>query len=465
MRTGRRWMGAMVAGAMLAAAAGQALAQGEASEPDSLKLSAGGDIRIRQVFFKDIPIKADPPGVTRGGENHFFRFRTRVWGELDAFENITVYGRLANEFREYVKPDNEDWEKPDEVIVDNLYLDVRNLFGDRVDLRIGRQDLVYGTGKVLLEGTPKDGSRTIYSDAVKLTWKGLDPAASKTSIDFLGIYNEPENHLAYKSEERDLTGLVAGFNDMRESGGGVYVKNKMSDSFSGEYYYFYKEESEWSRMVRNAAGEMEERVTPKLELNTVGARLMPKFTDRFSANVEGAYQFGERGEAEVQGLMVDAFLRYALPWFESMNPVVGAGIYYLSGSEPGASREKGWNPLWARWPQYSELYIYAYDADGAGRWSNVSMPHVDLTFSPFKGVKTAAMVGYMMAPEEDGPGGGDERGLLGTMRTDFTVRERLLTSKDKLTGHLLFEVVDPGDYYSSERHTAYFARWELMYAF
>ncbi len=38
----------------------------------------GGDIRIREEMFDNIPIKADPPGVTRGGMNDFFRFRTRL---------------------------------------------------------------------------------------------------------------------------------------------------------------------------------------------------------------------------------------------------------------------------------------------------------------------------------------------------------------------------------------------------
>ena len=40
----------------------------------------GGDLRIRQEAFDHIPILADPPGVTRGGENNAFRIRPRIWG-------------------------------------------------------------------------------------------------------------------------------------------------------------------------------------------------------------------------------------------------------------------------------------------------------------------------------------------------------------------------------------------------
>jgi len=34
-------------------------------------------------------------------------------------------------------------------------MDVRNLWNDKLDLRIGRQGLRYGTGKVIANGAPK----------------------------------------------------------------------------------------------------------------------------------------------------------------------------------------------------------------------------------------------------------------------------------------------------------------------
>ena len=179
-----------------------------------------------------------------------------------------------------------------------------------------------------------------------------------------------------------------------------------------------------------------------------------------------AYQRGDRGEQEVSGYMVDAFLTSTLPVMEDWKPAVDFGLYYLSGDDPNTADDEGWNPLWARYPQMSDLYVYAFDADGAGRWSNVSMPHAGLTLSPAKWLKTTAMVGYMFAPEKNGPGGGDERGLLCTLKNEFTIGENLLLHKDKLTGHIQVEVLQPGNYYSSqEDNTAVFARWEIAYAF
>jgi hypothetical protein len=49
--------------------------------------------------------------------------------------------------------------------IDNLYLDVKNI-RDRVDLRIGRQNIKEGRGRMISDGTGGDGSRTEYFDAI-----------------------------------------------------------------------------------------------------------------------------------------------------------------------------------------------------------------------------------------------------------------------------------------------------------
>jgi hypothetical protein len=419
---------------------------------ESLNLTLGGDIRIREIYFDEIPIKADPPGITRNGDNHFFRFRTRLYGQCDPSETFALRVRLVNEFRAYDKPDNSSMDFPDEAVVDTLYFDWREAMGMPLSLRVGRQDLIYGTGKLILDGTPKDGSRTIYFDAVKGTWTGIE----NTTVDILGIYNQTESELAINSQDRDLTGYDPAYNDMDEYGGGVYVKHSGVEDVPLEAYYLHKHETDWT----DKAGERQ----PSRYVNTVGFRGVPKLSDMWEGNLEAAYQMGETGDADQDGFMIDAEANYHIPAMEEYKPCLGLGWYYLSGDDPNSADDEGWNPLWARWPQYSELYVYAFDADGAGRWSNVNMPHLDFTFVPTEGLKTDAMLGYMLAPEEDGPGTGDERGILGVLWNRFTLGEKLLSERDKLTGHLLLEVLDPGDYYNVS-DLAYFARWEISYAF
>ncbi len=447
------------------------------------KIRAGGDFRLREEHFDNIPIIADPPGVTRGGENDYFRFRTRLWAEGDPMENVTLRARVANEFRYWNRPDMDDkpqrssWDFPDEWVFDNLYLDVRDLLDKKLDLRIGRQDMIYGTGKVILEGTPKDGSRTIYFNAAKAVWKGI----KDTSVDVFGIYNKSLDELAINDADRDLTGKTSANDDITESGGGVYVKNHTMKVMPWEAYYIYKNESDWetSKSVQKTdpvtglpvvdeagAAVMETVVTPvdELKVNTAGFRVMPEFGKSLSGSLEAAYQLGDQGDIDVSGMMVDALVTLRVG-SENLNPSIAAGLYYLSGDDPStADDNEGWNPLWARYPQYSELYVFAWDAEAAGRWSNLMMPHLDLSLTPARWLKTTAMVAYLGANEDNGPGDGKERGMLYTVKGEFTIAEKLLTSKDKLAGHLWLEVLEPGDYYKVD-DTAYFARWELSYAF
>lgn len=441
----------------------------------------GGDIRIREELFDHIPIKADPPGVTRGGKNDFFRFRTRLWGEADLMENVTFRARAVNEFRLWNKPDpaspvqRSNYDFPEEIVLDNLSLQLRNLAKDRLDITLGRQDLIYGTGFVVLEGTPKDGSRTIYFNAAKAVWRQDE----KTTIDLFGVWNPSIDQLAIHSSDRDLTGFTSANDDMSEKGAGLYLKNKSYERFPMDAYLIYKREGSWNQAAkRDAEGKYVAPAyawqtlntdrgvveNPAFNVGTLGVRLLPQLSECLKANIELAYQVGERGDVDQRGFGTDSFLLYAIRPLEEWSVEARAGFYYLSGDDPKTKDDEGWNPLWARYPQYSELYVYAWDAEAAGRWSNLMMPNVGLSLKPVAWMKVSLFGGYMVAPEEDGPGGGDERGWLGVAKSEFTIREKLLGKKDKLTGHLWFEVLEPGDYYKVN-DTAWLARWQVLYEF
>ncbi|NQT81707.1 alginate export family protein [bacterium] len=430
-------------------------AEGGAVVPpeESNSFDWGGDIRLRGVNFDNIPINTPPPGLARGGKNVFFRGRTRIWGELAFSDDAHFQARLVNEFRSYEEGSGSNsYDFPDEYVFDHLYFDFKNLLDEKLDLRIGRQDLIYGTGKVILDGNPLDGSRTIYFNAIKASLK-LD----STVVDILGIYNEAEDDLAINSQDRDLVGLLGKYaTDMVESGGGIYVKNKSIEKMPLEAYYLFKNESDYKFNIPGAPDNPQ--VFPHdLDLHTLGFRLMPKFTESLSGNLEVAGQTGERGSQDVDGWMVDAKLSYKFPVCEKVSASASVGFYHLSGDDPDTADDEGWNPLWSRWPQYSELYVYGFDADGAGRWSNVTMPYLglDVPFSPKASLSLIG--GWMMAPEENGPGSGDQRGFLGTAWFKFKLN-------DTWSGHLLAEIVDPGDYYVVD-DTAHFVRIEFMTKF
>lgn len=441
---------------------GTAVAQEVAETVDSnesnYSFDWGGDLRVRHTWLDNIPVSQDPPGVARGGYNAFWRFRTRVWGQANIGENIAIKTRALNEFREYSAPDSNSWEFPSETLLDLLYIDFNNMLDDTLNVRLGRQELIYGTGKIILEGTPKDGSRSIFFDAAKFSYTGLPG----NTIDVLGIYNTPEADLAIgETRDRDITGLNPYDNDMTSAGGAIYLKNNVSKTLPFEAYYVVKNDSEWDASP--------ESVMPESTINTVGMRLMPK-SGQFTSSIEIAGQLGEydslaeMSSRDQEGYMLDATVRYQIENDDPLlAPQLGLGFYMLSGDDPDSERDEGWDPMWARYPQYSELYVYAFDYDGAGRWSNVNMPFVDMKIKGNDYFNFKALAGWMGAMEADGPGGGKERGFLVTMRNDFKLPWNW-TKSDSLSGHITLEMLKPGDYYMVD-DWAYFARAEICYNF
>ena len=437
----------------------------------------GGDERIRQEYFDNAPAKNDLSGYARGGENNYFRFRTRLWSEWNPASDWTFRMRVSNEIRSWMEPDVDSrperstYEYPDDLIFDNLYIERRNLLNGDVDLRIGRQDLVYGRGKVMADGTPGDGSRTGFYNALKTVWR----INEKNTLDFFCVYNKSDDDLAINSTERDLNIYPKAMDGVTESGAGIYLKNASFENNPFEAYLIYKRESEYDERtatnVRTYAWQELDSVnhlltTPRLDLYTLGGRWMPQWTDSFSGNMELAFQVGERGDEQVTGWMADIFMKNMFLSGTRFKPAVEYGVYALSGNKTDTDKDESWNPLWSRTPQISEVYVFNYDTEqSAARWSNLFAPHVDLTAcNLIFSTKTTLACYYLRAFEADGAGEGKNRGMLYVLKNEFVLGENLLLEKDKLTGHLWVEVIDPGNYHTRDE-TGAFIRGELMYSF
>ena len=425
-----------------------------------LEFDLGGDLRIRQEFIDNIP---NGPGAKY---NNYFRIRPRIWGEAK-YENFRLYTRLTDEFREYIAPSSRDAaETPDELVVDNLYFDANDLFDGWLDLRVGRQDLVYGAGRIILDGTPGDGSRTIYMDAIKASIN-FD-AEKKNVLDILAIYNQSDNELSMGGLEgvsdRQLTLMNGGEKNMDEYGGGLYFKSKELDEMPFELYWIFKRETKADYRGTKRAGR---------SFHTFGLRLMPKYSATISGEFEGAAQSGEiDGGASCHGYMAYGALKYTPDVEWKMRPFFKTGLYYLSGDTDrdrnGAHGDSGWNPVWGRWPQPSELYVLEFK-DGIGYWTNLIYPHVETGFNISRKHKFLATAGPMYADRRDNRGGGngDQYGWLGTACYDFPIMTDVFGRDDKrgnVTGRLQAEVLDPGDYYDSSS-VAYFLRWQIMASF
>lgn len=428
----------------------------------------GFDERLRWEETDKIPVVTS---ASAGTKSSYYRFRTRLWAELDIVPNVTFGGRLANEFRRWSEPnkrgaaDASTYVFPDELLVDSLYLQAKNLAG--FDFKVGRQDITDLSSRIIYDGTAEDGSRSIYFNAVRVTYKGIE----KTTIDALGMYVRPQDAYAMDSVDRDLTGFTSSYDNMSESGAGLYVKNSSVKELPVEIYGFYKRESAWNSSTNGVSSlkAWQTRSTvianAKSDIGLGGFKVKPDFGGGVKGRLEAAYEFGKRGDADISAYMGDAGLSYDLPVAQTLKPTIEGSWYYLSGDDSSSSKDEGWDPLWARYPQDSEALVLTYSR---GKWSNLSMPTAKASMDVVKDVRASLAASIISAPEKSATG--SEMGNLYVAKLEFANLASGMLSKtpgktDKLTGHLWFEMLDPGNYFKSGSEMAYFARAQLTYTY
>lgn len=433
------------AGASSAAAVPATVAQ----EPSKLKLGGGADVRSRYDFKDNVPA---PGGAIKTDYQDFYRMRTRVWGEA-RYERLTLYSRLANEFREYSNaPEQNPF--PDELFIDSLYADVSGLLDEKLDLRLGRQDMKYGAGRVISDGSAGDGSRATYFDAVRTRFH----LSEKNALDVFGIYQRPEDEWTLGGARHDMTSLTGGENnDLTESAVGAYLTLSEKQDFPVELYYIWKDESRYYNK-----GDRAKRVAGR-DFHTGGARLIPSLSDRLSLEFEGASQFG----ATDDGRDLLAFMGYGgalvkLAPEHAWKPTLRGGLLYLSGDENAkAGDDNNWNPVFNRTTWISELASAQYTKL---YWANLLYPHLEAAAAPLREQKLSLEAGPMFAAENDTAQDDSYRGLLGVAKYQFPLFKGLFRKESEVKGTVLAEVFDAGDYYA-DADTGYYLRFELAARF
>ena len=426
-----------------------------------LDWNAGASLRARQEVADRIP------GATPAmrGYNNYFRNLVNVWMQTGN-EDFKFYIRGADEFRFWSSPSHSKSSRfPDEALIDNLYLDLYGLFGGRLDIRAGRQDFtgpeMYGAGLVLLDGTPADGSRTVFFDAIRLRWAFTE----KEKTDALAIFNSHKTALSWGHPnaahgERELATIWPGTRGQNEFGGGLYHRSRSIDSLPFDVYWLYKRESK-AYLPGGAP-------VPGRKVHTFGARLMPRFGKEFSGAFEAALQEGKRdGGASCSGVMADASLRWSPDAGEDWRPYLQGEVYYLSGDRNrrrDGGRDRAWDPLWSRWPQASELMVLDF-TDGVGYWSNLFFPSLSAGVSWRRRHDLSVRTGPMYVAAQD-LATADSRclGWFSSAKLGFTIVKGAVDGRGDITGYVLGEMLVPQGYYNDGK-PAYFLRWQLMFSF
>jgi hypothetical protein len=431
-----------------------------------VKANWGAEFRLRQDYLESIMDLR-----TQGRPDwDFFRLRSSLWGKVDLNEDMGAYLKLTNEAKYYMgsyKPfetsdstsDSNRFDA-DELVIDNLYFDYKNIVGLPIDIRIGRQNFLgaYGEGFLILDGTPGDGSRTAYFNAVKTTWR----INNSNSVDLLYISDpKTDQYLPslYTAQSRSLSAYDDNkriLNASNEQAVVVYGKSKISDNLLLEPYYVYKEE--------NPVG-----INPKLNLNTLGARAVVTVGE-WKMRGEFAHQFGEyenhRDRIGNGGYVFLGQKYEKVTW----KPEWELGYVYLSGDDPNTPQHEGWDPLFSRAPMWNEVYAYLFLPEtikdsGAipGYWTNLHLYIAGVKLALASTTNLAISYQYLRSDQVTSglnaamfSNNSKERGQLATVILNHSFTKQI----DCL---LQVEYFVPSKFYNDNAHDAALYRWQLQY--
>jgi len=402
-------------------------------------LKVGADLRLRAIWDRNIFFDEQ---VT-SSERFWQRYRARLWAQITPIENVDINIRLVTEPRYYCQPRSMDdhWIR-DEILFDKGNVEWKKILGMPLKIKVGRQDMRLGEGWLVFEGTPLDGSRTIYFDAIRGTYEMAD---IKTTIDLIYI----DNYANSSQWIRPFCDKDVDLVEQDERGAIAYVSNKsLIPGGQIDGYFILKHDHEKRTVSAGSEGT----------IYTIGAMIKGKLDDNWKYYAEAAPQFGHRNGHDLCAFGMNSKVTY--DFNDAMKNSLRVGYEFLSGDR---NHVKNFNRLWGRYPQWSNIFNgYADTVDGQrpAQSSNLHRIGVGHTFVPIKDLQVItdyhALWSNVRANSANVTSDGNFRGHLGTLQVKHKVNEHL---SHTFTG----EVMCPGDYYvDAKKETAAFLRYEIM---
>jgi hypothetical protein len=474
-----------------------------------LWLTWGGDLRVRNEYFDNaLSLTSDravSPLFAPVHEQDYLRFRGRLWTSIAPVEGLSLNVRLTAEPRDFLKTSTMDtffgnqgmqWRYG---ILDTLNVQWKKTLNLPVTLTVGRQDIFLGDGWLVGDGSPEDGSFTCFLDASRVT---LELKDLHTTIDAIGLVQDarPDGWLptlgASTSQGAHPEPLL--LTDQNEKGAILWVANKSFQPVNLDAYFIYKQDSRLASSPEAAFGD-------NANIYTLGARLSGLLQDHWKYSLEGAYQFGEKQDPELDMGGSNPLLAPSAETtgFRDLSAFgVNGKVYYLfkdrwsnrfslsyeflSGDNPGTANDEMFDVLWGRWPGWSEMYnIYSYAQETrVGQTANLHRVGPTWSVNPVKSLEFSASYFALFAdqqtptrdldhafsgllgPNAPSPFAGANPGVTqgGNFRGHYLQSVLKYKFNPHLSGHLWAEFLFPGDYYVSS-DVVDFLRAEVMFTF
>jgi hypothetical protein len=371
-------------------------------------------IRIRQEYM---------PNVYYFDENekdrNWIRWRTRAGMFLEMEDEYEFELRFVNEFRKTYTPGRDvDW---DEIVIDRLLFRWTRGEAEPLTVTIGRQDIIWNEGFLVLDGNPLDGSRSIYHNALR----------------FLLERGEHAWDLALIANPKVDPIVIAGDDDRPLS---------EADERAVAFRWYSRRLLQFSLVVKGEKDPDGER--PAYTGWTFGARKIARFSDARRALGEVALQ--HRSSAGDAGFAWAGNFKYEGRYGEKTGAYLG--FYYYSGEGGGM---KGFRSPWGRWPKWGEMWVYSLIGEaGVSEWQNLAAPYMGIDHRPVDAVLLHAMIQIPYAPEPSW----NDRGLMTIIGVNATLAKNL-------TSHLLWEWHTSPQYPGEAEQNAHFLRWQFNYDF
>ncbi len=414
------------------------------------------------------------------------RYRTRWWTKSALGEDIDFNTRLVWEFRTYDEPHAQtiaatnSYEKYDrnmvwdEALFDWFNFSFRNLGGLPLTATIGRQDLRFGTGWLVLDATPLDGSRTVGGfDAARFTY---DWAETNNKIDLVYVNRTAESDSWLEpigDKDRALT-------EQDENGAILYLTNTSFQPMQLEAFFIYRNDNPIDDQTTLT------NIPPfwgtKADIYTFGGAVAGTAGDNWKYRAEAAFQTGtthERSrtapyeigdEHDISAFGALTNLEYLFK--DAHENAVHVGYEFASGDDdPTDGDYTQFDLLWGEWPRWSELLIYTYgDETEVSNTTNLHRANIGHRINLNKQWTLSTDYHALWANQAGTPWKTGENGINVDENSNF--RGSLVTCwlrykfSSQLYGHFLGEYFMPGGYYDDPSgDDASFFRFNLEYVF
>ncbi len=408
-------------------------------------LDMGADMRVRDEYGANIyTVNRSAGASTNYNYTNWQRYRPRIWAKIKPNADVDLNARVINEFRTWSNVQKASQSKAmnwDETLLDSFNVTARNLGTLPVTAIVGRQDIMLGENWLVMDGTPLDGSRSIFLDAARLT---VDWKAQNTKVDLIYVDQAAATDRwlhPLNDQNRFLT-------EQDEQGAILYLTHKPTKTLQMEGYFIYRDDTRSKQSP--FTGFMNPAWAQDAKISTFGAALAGQVSTHWSYRLEGAAQSGERNGNDLRALATNNRLNYAFN--DDYKNSLKFAYEYVSGDNPDTSNDERFDMLWGEWPRWSELYIYTYTKEGqVAENSNLHRLNVGHVFWPDKKLQVQTDYMALWADHSHKNTGGT---AIAGFNPDGIFRGHLLTCwlrytfTPQIKGHLLGEYLWPGNYYT-----------------